>query len=367
MSTSTGSTPAGTTSTGSAPTGTAPPGTAPNGAAAAGHRGPDLLVDRAEEDWTGDAVFFEYSAAVDPLAAGAISPVPVHRFPAELHHGGATRLIPLDLSGPLGVPGPATSPGLLASFLVIRPGDRLSTNPDATGELYYCLQGRGHTAVDRAWSPDPPAVIRWAPGDVVTLPAGCTCEHRADPDGPGVDPGGALLYRVTDAPLLAYLGVTATAERFAPTRFDGRDTRERLAEVERHPDSSRRSRVSVLLANRATPQTLTVTHSLWAMAGVLPAGRVQRPHRHQSVALDLITGCAPGCYSLIGSRLDDTGAIVDPVRVEWETAGVFVTPPGLWHSHHNESGRPAYLLPVQDAGLHTYLRSLDIRFSAGDG
>lgn len=41
--------------------------------------------------------------------------------------------------------------------------------------------------------------------------------------------------------------------------------------------------------------------------------------------------------------------------------------PGLWHSHHNESGRPAYLVPIQDAGLHTYLRSLDIRFApAGD-
>ena len=52
-----------------------------------------------------------------------------------------------------------------------------------------------------------------------------------------------------------------------------------------------------------------------------------------------------------------------PIRVDWETGGGFVTPPGLWHSHHNESGTPAHLLPVQDAGLHTYLRTLDIRFS----
>ena len=42
--------------------------------------------------------------------------------------------------------------------------------------------------------------------------------------------------------------------------------------------------------------------------------------------------------------------------------GAFVTPPGLWHAHVNESGAPAHLFPVQDAGLHTYLRSLDIRF-----
>ncbi len=195
---------------------------------------------------------------------------------------------------------------------------------------------------------------------MITLPAGCSTAHRADPD----DAEGALLYRVCDAPLLEYLGVTATEERFEPTRFDARVTAARLAEVEADPDALNRSRISVLLGNRATPQTLTATHTLWAMVGVLPAGRVQRPHRHQSVALDLITACAPGCYSLLGPQLDEHGNIVDPQRVEWEAAGAFITPPGLWHSHHNESGRPAYLLPVQDAGLHTYLRSLDIRFSS---
>ena len=45
------------------------------------------------------------------------------------------------------------------------------------------------------------------------------------------------------------------------------------------------------------------------------------------------------------------------------TGAAFVTPPGYWHSHHNESGTDAYVLPIQDAGLHTYLRTLDIAFS----
>jgi len=137
---------------------------------------------------------------------------------------------------------------------------------------------------------------------------------------------------------------------------------ERLAEVAAHPDADARNRVSVLLGNTATPQTLTVTHTLWAMLGVLPPGRVQRPHRHQSVALDLVVDCEPGCYSLVGDELDPSGAIVDPRRVDWQPGSAFVTPPGAWHSHHNESTTPAHLLPVQDAGLHTYLRSLDIRF-----
>jgi gentisate 1,2-dioxygenase len=99
------------------------------------------------------------------------------------------------------------------------------------------------------------------------------------------------------------------------------------------------------------------------MVGLLPVGAVQKPHRHQSVALDLILDCRPGCYTLVGPRLSAEGEIVDAQRVDWEPGGAFVTPPGWWHAHHNESGAEAHLLPVQDAGLHTHLRTLDIRFS----
>ena len=100
-------------------------------------------MGEATEDWTGDARYHEYSAAADPVGSGAIPPVPVERFPAALHAGAGTRLVPLDLSGPLGVAYPATSPALLASFVVLDPGDTLTTVPDATSELYYCLDGSG--------------------------------------------------------------------------------------------------------------------------------------------------------------------------------------------------------------------------------
>jgi gentisate 1,2-dioxygenase len=50
-------------------------------------------------------------------------------------------------------------------------------------------------------------------------------------------------------------------------------------------------------------------------------------------------------------------------RVDWEPGMVFVTPPGYWHAHYNESGENGYVIPIQDAGLQTYLRSLDIRFA----
>jgi gentisate 1,2-dioxygenase len=170
------------------------------------------------------------------------------------------------------------------------------------------------------------------------------------------------MYWVHDEPLLRYLGAEATQPRFRPTKFARAEAVGELRRIASQPDAGEKSRVSVLLANAEEEQTLTLTHVLWAMFGVLPAHQEQRPHRHQSVALDLILDCPRGCYTLLGDRLDERGEIVDPVRVDWEPGGAFVTPPGKWHAHYNESDRDAHLIPVQDAGLQTHLRSLDIRF-----
>jgi len=64
------------------------------------------------------------------------------------------------------------------------------------------------------------------------------------------------------------------------------------------------------------------------MYGVLPAGTVQLPHRHQSVALDLIIDCQPGCYSLVGEDLTARGRSSNRF-VPWKTASGFVNAAGL--------------------------------------
>jgi gentisate 1,2-dioxygenase len=313
-----------------------------------------LDVGVAVEDWTGDARFYEYSAAVDPVGAGVISPVPVRRFPASWHAAGGTRLVPLDLRDVLGTTVAATGPSLLAQFVCIAAGDTLAAAPNATSTLLYCLRGAGTTELPAAPG-SARATVAWSEGDVLTLPGRGPFRHGAARH--------SVLYQVDDSPLLSYLGVEASEPRFAPTRFDGAVARRRLAAVAADPEAAARNRVAILFGNARNDRTLTATHTLWAMLGVLPEGQVQRPHRHQSVALDLIVDCRPGCYTLLGTAVDAEGVILDPVRVDWEPGGAFVTPPGWWHSHHNDSGAPAHLLPVQDAGLHTYLRTLDIRFS----
>jgi gentisate 1,2-dioxygenase len=310
---------------------------------------PLLAVGDAVEDWTGDARYFEYSRAANPVGSGHIPAVPLARFPSVAHTTVRTGVVPFDNAEALGITdGPATSPGLLASFVRIAAGDEVVTDPVASSTLHHVLVGEGtSTFAD--------GTVSWGAGDFVVFPAVGPVDHRATVD--------ALVYRVTDEPLLRYLGVAPSGPRFVTTRFPAAEVRAELDRVVAAPRALDRNRLAVLLNTSPNQLTQTVTPVLWAMYGLLPAGAVQRPHRHQSVALDLVAQCRPGCYSLVGRSIDPNGEIVDPIRVDWEPHGAFVTPPGLWHAHHNESGEPAIIVPIQDAGLHTHLRSLDIRFA----
>jgi gentisate 1,2-dioxygenase len=305
--------------------------------------------DPAAERLVESARFHDYRYASNPLADGSLPPIPVARFGAELHEQGVTRTVPLDTSGEMICPGPATTPGLCASFIHVCPGDAHVTDADATSQLFFVMRGEGTTSV--ADAPE----FAWQAGDLFTLPARSRGLHVATSD--------AALYWLHDAPLLRYLGATATDRRFTPTLYRRDAIKQALDAVLADPSSATANRLSVLLGNRIFPQTLTITHVVWAMFGILPVGAVQAPHRHQSAAVDLVVDAKPGCYTMVGESLDAEGRIKDGQRVPWEPHSVFVTPPGLWHSHHNESGHPAHILPIQDAGLHTFLRTLDIRFT----
>ena len=300
------------------------------------------------EDVHRDAEYFEYSKAADPIGLGLTARVPYHDFPASLYKDGPTRIVPLDLSKELGVDYPATSPGLLAHFVRVLGGERQSLNPVATSQLIYVLVGNGKV-VQGAHE------IAYTQGAFVALPGGIPAIVRAESD--------TALYYVNDSPLLAYLGVDNVHPRFDPTLYPAREANAKLAEIEHAPDAAKHNRISVLLGNRHFPQTRTVTHTMWAMFGIVEPHSLQKPHRHQSIALDLIVDCEKGCYTLVGTQLDDKRQIVNPVRVDWEPGLSFVTPPGYWHAHYNETDAPAHVIPLQDAGLHSYLRTLDIRFT----
>ncbi|MEB3323047.1 MAG: cupin [Synechococcaceae cyanobacterium] len=307
-------------------------------------------------DWQAPIRIFDYREAANPIRTGLTDPIPLRQWSAALHERGPTGILPLDLSDALGCEGPATSPGLAAHFLRILAGEGLKAAAGATSSLFYVLRGRGEL-LRPADGAEPPLQLSWGTGDLVALPSGADPLLQASEQ--------SVLYWVHDEPLLRYLGAAPTRPRFRPCHYPAAVLEQELQQLQADPTAARANRMSILLGHADLPATRTVTHTLWAMLGLVPAGAVQAPHRHQSVALDLVIDCERGCHTLVGSDLDASGAIRDPHRIDWEPGGAFITPPGLWHAHVNPGGRAARLLPVQDAGLHTHRRSLDIRFAGG--
>jgi gentisate 1,2-dioxygenase len=302
-----------------------------------------MNIDRLERD----ALFYDYSSAANPIIQEIISGVPFQSFSPSFFESGPTGVMPLDVSDLLGCDGPATSPALCANFVRIVQGC-LQTTAIATSHLFYIHRGAGRT--DACGQ-----TLFWEEGDVIILPSNDQALHHCDQE--------AAIYWVHDAPLLRYLGVVPAVPRFNPTVYKRSQTEEKLRDIVHDSKRAAANRISVLLANAAFPQTRTISHTLWAMYGLLPAGRSQLPHRHESVAIDFVVDCMPGVYTLIGRELDESGWIKNPHRENWSPGASFITPPGYWHSHHNESGADAHVLPIQDAGLQEYLRTLEIRFS----
>jgi len=288
-------------------------------------------------------ISWEYSSAATP----DLQDVPIQPFPASLHEQGDTRVIALDLSKELETPYPATSPNLLANYIRICTGEKITTTVAATSEVYFVLRGAGRSETAEG-------TITWSQGDAFTLPCNQGVTHYADED--------AALYWSHDAPLLQYMGAVPSKPMFKPAFYSKAYMSSEVEKLREIALREKRNRIGIILGNTACEKTKTMTHTMWSLFNLLPAGEVQKPHRHQSVALDLAVFSGPDTYTMIGKNVDAAGNIIDPVKAMWATNTVFVTPPGWWHSHHNESDQDAFVFPVQDAGLHTYMRTLDIQF-----
>ena len=302
------------------------------------------LQSNSVTPWEADAIYYEFSTAVAPK----LPAIPCITFEAELHQQGVTKIVPLDLSRQLQSIAPATSPLISAYFLSIRPQEGLKTSSSATAQLFYVIRGKGKTESEYG-------TMEWSKGDLFTLPSCDRAIHSASED--------TAIYWVTDEALVNYLGVRATKPRFQPCLYPSDRLMTEIKQIAQEPGASKRNRIGVILGNKSTQSTRSLTHTLWALMVYLPGGTEQKPHRHNSVALDLIIDAPESAYTLVGKSLDEEGNIVNGERVYWKSGSVFVTPPGLWHSHHNDCDQDALILPIQDAGFQSYMRTLDQRWS----
>ncbi|AFY36759.1 dioxygenase [[Leptolyngbya] sp. PCC 7376] len=294
--------------------------------------------------WQKTALSWEYHKAANPT----LTAVPIRAFPASLHESGETRIIPLDLATELGTSYPATTPNLLANFIRIKTGEQIEAIAAASSEVFYVMRGSGRTETEYG-------TLEWRKGDSFTLPMNTGVTHYADDD--------AALYWVHDSPMLAYLGVQPTTPRFEPAFYSGEFLTSEIERIREEGIRRNLNRNGVILGNPESEDTRTVTHTMWSLYNLVPPHSSQKPHRHNSIALDLAVSAKEDTYTLIGKSLDGEGNIINPIKMKWEPNSVFVTPPGLWHSHHNESDEDAYVFPVQDAGMQIYMRTLDIQFA----
>lgn len=273
-----------------------------------------------------------------------LPPVPDMAFSEEparaLDPSTETGVIDCDISDQLECPFPATSPLVLASYARIRDGEQLAMSPRASGVIVYVIQGQGVTqCADEE--------VKWVPGDIMLFPGGSTQEHRA------VD-GDAVLWVVSNEPQVAFEGLQPPAEGNAPTgvvHFTAADIDAQLNHLYDNAEEDELPGYAVVFSSEQQEAARNVLPTLTLAMNSLPGGAMQRPHRHNSVAVSLVVS-GEGCYS-----------IVDGNRKDWSPWATTITPPVAVHSHHNSGNSRALFLIVQDGGIYYHTRAMGFEFA----
>ena len=305
------------------------------------------LFEKSLED---NVRIYEYVKAANPK----LEKIPIKVYRSDDFKKSKTSIIPFDLSEILNTKYFATSPNLLASFIKISANDEIDLkNYNISSQLFYIIYGNGKCDIIRR------GTLNYYQGDMLVL-SNIDTKFVASED--------TMIYWITDEPLLKYLNVKSINQNFSHILIRSEKMLSSINNILNDEGNENKNRLGVLLGNPSTDPcgtgTLTVTPILWSLLNIIPSNCVQKPHRHNSIALDLcVYAPMEGIYTLMGPELDENGNVKDPIKCNWESGSVFITPPGWWHSHHNDTNEPGWVLPIQDAGLYTYMRTLDIQFT----
>ena len=247
-----------------------------------------------------------------------------------------------------------TTPNLEIRYIYFEDNNIDQNVSNCSSHVFYVINGHGNTILDGR-------VIKWSKGDIFTLP------YQKDPIK-HIGNSDTILFYANDRPLFDFLKATPREARFLPTYYNSSKMMEYIDSFNKEEGAEKRNRNGILLSNSqmVDEKMNTLTHTMWSLLNSIHANTVQNPHKHNSIAVDLCIYADEEndgkVYTLMGKNLDQNGSIIDPIKMVWKTGCTFTTPPGWWHSHHNDSEKTAWVFPVQDAGLHTYLRTLNIQF-----
>ena len=251
------------------------------------------------------------------------------------------------------------TPNLKARYIQVSKNSstKIDTS-NSTSNVFYVLEGNGEV---KFTSENSITTFFWSKGDVFTIPYQENLIYFKSFKNSNV-------FYANDSPLVDFLNCKPNGERFTPCLYKKEEMMNEISKFNKMKDSYKRNRNGVLLTNSemVIENLNTITHTMWSLMNTIGPNTVQKPHRHNSIAIDLCTEMDETSnglvYTLMAENINANGELVNPIRMNWKKHHTFTTPPGWWHSHHNESDKPAWVFPVQDAGLHTYLRTLDIQF-----
>ena len=269
--------------------------------------------------------------------------VPEESFTAEpakaLHPDTPTGLIACDRSQQLQCAYPATTPLVLARYARIRAGESLETNFAASGVIAYVIAGSGSTECGSER-------IEWDAGDTFVLPGGITEVYRAASD--------AVLWIVTNEPQLAFESLSPPPPGQAPTdlvHFPADEVGRQIDLLYKVGRGDDIAGSALIFSSERQEAIRNVLPTLTVAMNSLPAGKSQRSHRHNSVAVSLVIQ-GENCHSIVDGR-----------RKDWSPWATTITPATIFHSHHNGGDKTAMFLIVQDGGIYYHTRALGFEFA----
>jgi gentisate 1,2-dioxygenase len=289
-------------------------------------------------------IFYEYTAAANPQ----LPEIPIQAFGLSLlkdKYG----WIPFDLSKALNTPYPATGPSVLAGYIHVKNNTSFILDPQACAVFCYIMEGEGTCEVYNE-------TFSCQKGDVLSLPGFGKIKLTSQNKD-------LVIYSVNDSPLLNRLHAAPKNNAFPPIHYKAEAIKQKLSEIDNEADSQNRNRDALIYGNKEVVLGRGMSPTVWAATVLVHPGEIAMPHRHNSIAVDIVLECEKGACTHLGWKLDKFNRIIDPIIVPWENGAAFVTPPGMWHSHHNKSKAPALVTAVQDATFHEYLHTLDIQFT----
>ena len=258
----------------------------------------------------------------------AVKPEPFYTYPKIVGHTKDTKIYPKTCI--------YKSPALKANFIQLKTLEQYLDTSNYNSSVYYVVSGKGRLND-----------TNFGAGDVLCVNS---FAHICAEDN-------TMMYNVEDSPLMEYYNVKTHSRDAYVLHYSSNRIMDEIINIE-NQNEHEPNRLGVIFG---TDTYNSISNTLWCLMTKTLPGVVQPPHRHNSVALDY---CVKGKgYTLLSKHIDKDGNLVNPVRINWESGMVFLTPPGWWHSHHSTDDEPGYIFPVQDAGLHMHMDTLDITFS----